>query len=114
MVEEDELDRQDQRRMAKVFDEDALSTKGHNIMAAKGATVVIDSTIIGSFHSIEKSDPQLADAVAQLVAFVENYGDQDSAKALSELVGELEGDQKPTRVRAFWDCLLYTSDAADE
>lgn len=88
------------------INEDTYLGAGIKIVTGEKSNVVIGNNIQNSYSIIEKTDTELAQAIATLVGFVNENGSDQSREALGDLVDELEGEQKPSRVKAFWNALV--------
>jgi len=97
---------QQQVSEVKIMSEKAFQSRGINVVAHPNSTVLIGSKVINSFNSIEKSDPELAQAIATLVGFVDKQNNLNAADALEDLVTEIDGEKKASRIRASWDYLV--------
>jgi hypothetical protein len=56
--------------------------------------------------NIQITNPDLSDAIRILAGAVEESGSKNAAEAFEDLVTEIDGARKPSRLRAFWDQLV--------
>jgi hypothetical protein len=109
---EAELIRRDRTQKAHVQEirtmtEDALKHRGDQIIAGDYATIINNATVIGDVvKNIQITNPDLSDAIRILAGAVEESGSKNAAEAFEDLVTEIDGARKPSRLRAFWDQLV--------
>lgn len=94
--------------MSEVLNEAHFANRGINITAGHQATVIVNSKVVNSFNSMEVEEPEVAKALATVAALVEERGDENSAAALEDLIEEIDGRRKTSRLRATWDYLVKT------
>ena len=85
-----------------------MTLAGNIIQAGSGATVVVDSTVINSFNSVQAQDPELAQALAEVLAAVDKMQDGSAkaeAKELADALVESAESGKKAIFRASWDRL---------
>lgn len=90
----------------KKISEDSFRSRGISIVAHKSSTVVVGSKVISSFNNLQETDSELSNAIATLVGYVEEQNNSLAAEALEDLVVEIDGERKPSKIRASWDYLV--------
>lgn len=91
---------------AQKINEDEYLGKGIRVVTGASSNVIIGSNVQNSFNSLSTSDPELANSIATIAGFVEESENKEAGTALEDLVDELKGNKKPSRVKAFWNALV--------
>ena len=78
-----------------------------NIVLAKdGSTVIINSELKDSLNTTHSENPVLGEALITLLGHVTDHGDGEAKEAYGNLQESIESNDKPSRVKAFWNELV--------
>jgi len=101
-----EINSQDQIKDIKSMSEENFRSRGVKVIAHPNSTVFVNSKVVNSFNNIEKSSPDLANAVATLIGFVEDKNNPKAVEVLEDLISEINGEKKSSKIQASWEYLV--------
>lgn len=93
-------------KMEKKINELAAKKVGNSIVLGAGAIYINQSTVTNSFNSLNKTAPELADALVSIAGFIEQKKAAGASEAYDNLAEAVNNKDKPSKIRAFWNELV--------
>lgn len=103
MINSENRSKDEINKVREIISEKESIVLGDQIIAHAGATIINRSQVVNSFNEISNDDPELARAILNLAAYIEESKNEEAGQLISDLASEVNGEKRVSHIRAFWN-----------